>query len=123
MGGEGERSEWRQTSEEGRAGLMLPVPGQTSKPGSPFFSCGPASGHCGGPEAQMRVRLRGTAGILMAGEVPGFLPVSPTLPSLEKSISMPRSQGRCRLSMEGLLLRRLPGCPSLLPRSQDPTSH
>lgn len=41
-------------------------------------------------------------------------PGPPTLPSLEKRISMPRCQGMCPLSLEGLLLGQVPGCPSLL---------
>lgn len=41
-------------------------------------------------------------------------PVPPTLPSLKKRIGMPRCQGTCPLSLEGLLLGQVPGCPSLL---------
>lgn len=47
-------------------------------------------------------------------------PGPPTLPSLEKRISMPRCQGMCPLSLEGLLLGQVPGCPSLLPMTIKP---
>lgn len=122
MGGEGERSEWRQTSEEGQAGLMFPVSGQTNQQtrlsllfllpcqwALPWPRCA---------EGQTEGESRNSHGGRSCWIPP---PVFPTLPSLEKSISMPRCQGTCPLSLEGLLLRRVPGSPSPLPGSQDST--
>lgn len=113
------------------AGLTLLVPGQANQQTrlSFLFPRCPARGYCRGPDGQNEGQTEGESRNsygLRSRWIPP--PPPPTLPSLEKRISMPRCQGMCPLSLGGLLLGWVPGCLSFLPRvirphvaTEDPT--